>query len=113
MVLTVELPDHIAQLLGERAHLEREILETFLAEAYRSKKLSRKQVADVLGLAYWDMEDFLTKRHAKRPYTLADLEIDRLIAEESERRTDAVDRGDLRTTDGPAAMKKLRRSLLK
>lgn len=77
MQVTVEVPDHIANLLGKRADLEREVLEAFAAEAYRVEKLSRKQVGDLLGLDYWDTEDFLTRHDAKRPYTLADLQIDR------------------------------------
>jgi hypothetical protein len=77
MQITVQLPDDIAEMLGERAILERDMLEAFVAEAYRTEKLSRRQVSDLLGLDYWDTENFLTRHDAKRVYTLAELEVDR------------------------------------
>jgi hypothetical protein len=78
MQLTIEVPDHIAEGIGERAKLERDMLEAFAAEAYRTEKLSRRQVGDLLGLDYWDTEEFLSRHEAKRPYTLADLEVNRI-----------------------------------
>ena len=77
MQVTVELPDEIAQHLGEPADMSREFLEAFAAESYRTRKLSRHQLSQLLGLDYWQTNDFLTRHEAKRPYTLADLEIDR------------------------------------
>jgi hypothetical protein len=55
----------------------RQFLEAFAAESYRSHKLSRHQVGQLLGLDYWQTDECLTRQEAKRPYTLADLEIDR------------------------------------
>jgi putative addiction module component (TIGR02574 family) len=40
-------------------------------------------------------------------------EIEKAWAKESERRVDAVDRGELKAVDGPAALARLRRSLRK
>jgi predicted HTH domain antitoxin len=77
MEITVEMPDDIAKHLGETAKMPRRMLEAFAAEAYRTQKLSRHQISQLLGLDYWQTEDFLTQREAKRPYTLADLAIDR------------------------------------
>ena len=54
-----------------------QMLEAFAAEAYRLHRLSRHQLSRLLGLDYWQTEDFLTQYDAKRPCTLADLQIDR------------------------------------
>lgn len=75
--ITVQLPEDIAKQLGEAANMRRVVLEAFAAEAYRLQKISRHQVSQLLGLDYWQTEEFLTKHDAKRPYTLADAEIDR------------------------------------
>jgi hypothetical protein len=77
MEVTVELPDDIAKHLGEANKVPRQMLEAFAAEAYRAQKLSRYQLSQLLGLDYWQTEDFLTQHEARRPFTLADLETDR------------------------------------
>jgi len=77
MQITVQLPDEIAQHMGEFTDMPREFLEAFAAEGYRTHKLSRHQVRQLLGLDYWQTDEFLTRHEATRPFTLADLEIDR------------------------------------
>jgi len=77
MEVTVQLPDDIAKHLGEISTMPRQMLEAFAAEAYRTQRLSRRQLGQLLGFDYWQTEDFLTQHDAKRPFTLADLEIDR------------------------------------
>jgi hypothetical protein len=53
------------------------MLEAFAAEAYRTQKLSRHQLSQLLGLDYWETEQLLTQHEARRPFSLADLQIDR------------------------------------
>ena len=77
MQVTIQLPDDIAKHLGETVDMPRHLLEAVAAEAYRSQKLSRHQVGQMLGLDRWRTEEFLVAHNAQRPYTLADLEIDR------------------------------------
>jgi hypothetical protein len=77
MEVTVQVPDDIAEHLGDTANMPRQLLEALAAEAYRSQKLSRHQISKLLDLDYWQTEDFLTRYDAKRPYTLSDLEVDR------------------------------------
>ena len=77
MQVTVELPDAIAEHCGDPTGLPRQLMEAWAAEGYRVRTLSRRQVSQLLGLDYWETEEFLARHEAKRPYTLADLEIDR------------------------------------
>jgi len=77
MNVTVQVPDDVSQLLGDPASLPRQLLEALAAQAYRTQQLSRAQVGRLLGLDYWATEQFLSDHDARRPYTLADLELDR------------------------------------
>ncbi|HEX3797853.1 MAG TPA: UPF0175 family protein [Verrucomicrobiae bacterium] len=77
MEVTVELPDDIALTLGNVGEIPRKMLEAFAAEAYREQRLSRHQLSRLLGQDYWQTEEFLTRHEAKRPFTLADLQVDR------------------------------------
>jgi hypothetical protein len=77
MQVTIQLPDEIATQLGAAGEIPRQALEALAAEAYRTQKLSRNQVSRLLGLDYWETEEFFTHHEAKRPYTAADLYIDR------------------------------------
>jgi hypothetical protein len=77
MQVIVQLPDAFAEYLGDQADMARQLLEALAAESYRTHKLSRHQLSQLLGFDYWQTEDFLTRHEAKRPYTRADLEVDR------------------------------------
>jgi hypothetical protein len=77
MEVTIELPDDIARTLGNAKEMPRKVLEAFVAEAYREQRLSRRQLSQVLGYDYWQTEEFLTQHEARRPFTLADLQVDR------------------------------------
>jgi hypothetical protein len=77
MQVTVQLPDELAPALGDASEMPRKLLEAFAADGYRSGALSRGQVRRLLGLDYWQTDEFLTQHGALREYSLADLEIDR------------------------------------
>ena len=77
MTVTVQLPDTIAAQLGRAAELPRHLLEALAADCYRTRKLTRHQVSQLLELDYWQTDEFLTRHDAHRPYTAKDLEIDR------------------------------------
>ena len=76
--VTVELPDNIAKLLGEKESLPRSVLEAAAADGYRTEKLTRFQVGELLGLDRWQTEEFLTRHEAQRAFTLADYELERI-----------------------------------
>ncbi|HEY3914826.1 MAG TPA: UPF0175 family protein [Verrucomicrobiae bacterium] len=71
------IADDIARHLGQASEMPRQMLEAFVAEAYRAQQLSRRQLSQLLGFDYWQTEEFLTQHEAKRPFTMEDLQIDR------------------------------------
>ena len=77
MQVTVELPDEVAKSLGAEPDLSRRLLEAYAIEGYRTEKLTRHQVGQLLGLDGWKAEEFLTEHGATQPYSLADWELDR------------------------------------
>lgn len=74
--VTVELPDNIAKLFGEKETLPRSVLEAAAADGYRTEKLTHFQVGQLLGLDRWQTEEFLARHEAQRPFTLADYELE-------------------------------------
>jgi predicted HTH domain antitoxin len=78
MQITVEIPDDMAEQLKQNTgSISREMLEAFAVEGYRTEKLSRGQVSELLGLNFWETEDFLKQRGACLHYDLIDLDQDR------------------------------------
>jgi predicted HTH domain antitoxin len=78
MQVTIEIPDNIAALVGRNGRsIARELLEAFAVEGYRAERLSRGQVSELLGLSFWETEEFLRQRGAWLHYDLHDLERDR------------------------------------
>jgi len=78
MQVTIEIPDAVvARLKLNGKSMSRELLESFALEGYRAEKLSRGQVGGLLGLNYWETEDFLRQHGAFLHYDLGDLEQDR------------------------------------
>jgi hypothetical protein len=77
MEVIVEVPDDIARQLGEASQMPRQMLEAYAAETYRAQKISRAQLRRLLGLDYWQAEEFLNLHDARRSYTVEDLQTDR------------------------------------
>lgn len=77
MQVTVELPDHVARQWGETPDaVGRHVMEDAAIEGYRGGRLSHRQVGSMLGLDYWETEQFLKKRGVPLNYSAADLEAD-------------------------------------
>jgi predicted HTH domain antitoxin len=77
--LTIKLPEEIErQLEAAWEDLPRRALEALAVEGYRTGALTRGQVGTLLNLNFWETESFLKERAAFLPYTLEDLEQDRL-----------------------------------
>jgi hypothetical protein len=77
MQIAIELPDDIARQLGDVQSMSQRLTETLIVGAYLQGRLSHHQVEQVLQRDYWRTEELLQQYQAKRPYTLADLEMDR------------------------------------
>lgn len=77
MQLTMKLPDHVARQFGDTPDIVgRRVMEDAAIEEYRSGRLSHRQVGGMLGLDYWQTEDFLKDRGVPLNYSAADLEAD-------------------------------------
>ena len=77
MQVTVELPDQVARQWGDTPDaVGRHVLEDAAIEGYRAGRLSQRQVGAMLGLDYWQTEDFLRGRGVPLNYSAADLEAD-------------------------------------
>ncbi|MEI6395415.1 MAG: UPF0175 family protein [Verrucomicrobiota bacterium] len=78
VTVTVELPAAVARGYGAvPQQVGRHLLEQAAVEGYRSRELSRGQVAWMLHLDWEETEEFLAKRQCDRHYDLDDLEQDR------------------------------------
>lgn len=61
MIVTLELPDDIAQTLASHGDLSRRVLESLAGEGYRQESLTQLQVGKLLGLSRMETEDFLAQ----------------------------------------------------
>jgi predicted HTH domain antitoxin len=76
--VTVELPGDVARQYGALPEqVAKHLLEQAAVEGYRSRELSRGQVAQMLNLDWEETEEFLAQHHCNRHYDLEDLEQDR------------------------------------
>ena len=77
MQVTVEVPDQIVHQWGETPGVVgRQVMEGAAIEAYRSGRLSHRQVGEMLGMDYWQTETFLKEHGVPLNYSAADLEAD-------------------------------------
>ena len=67
MEITLEMPDEFAQWISDPATFGRTLTESFAADGYWNRRLSREQVAELLGLDPLQLEEFLAARCANRP----------------------------------------------
>jgi predicted HTH domain antitoxin len=77
MLISVEVPDEIAHILRlEGPQASRRHLEILALEGYRSGKLSRGQVSQLLGMGFDETEAFLKAHDADMGVTAEELEQD-------------------------------------
>jgi predicted HTH domain antitoxin len=76
--VTLSITDAVAaEFGGDPNAVGRQLLEAAALEGYRSERLSRGQVRELLGLSWHETEQFLADHECFRHYTLEDLEEDR------------------------------------
>jgi predicted HTH domain antitoxin len=77
MQVTVELPESFAHQWGDSPdEAGRRVLEDAALEGYREGRLTHRQVGALLGLDYWEVEQFFAARGVPLNYSPADLEAD-------------------------------------
>ena len=77
--VTVHLPDKLAERFGDSPEaVARRVLEIVAIEEYREGRLTHRQVGEMLGLDYWETENFFVARGVPLNYGLADVEADRV-----------------------------------
>jgi predicted HTH domain antitoxin len=78
VAVTVTIPSDIARQYGQDAEqMGRHLLEQAAVEGYRTREISRGQVARMLHLDWAETEEFLAQHDCDRHYDLEDLETDR------------------------------------
>jgi predicted HTH domain antitoxin len=83
MQVTIEIPDAIVQQIEELGgSTQRELLEAFVLEEYRKERLSRGRVSELLGLNFWETEEFLRNRGAYLHFGADDFERDTAVLNE-------------------------------
>jgi predicted HTH domain antitoxin len=76
--ITIELPDTIIKELETTSgEISRTILEAIALEGYRSERLSRSEVRQLLGFTWQETENFLAHHGLSYHYNLDDLNEDR------------------------------------
>ncbi|HXJ42612.1 MAG TPA: UPF0175 family protein [Bryobacteraceae bacterium] len=75
MVITLDLPDGVAQALASRGNrdLSLQALQALAIEGYREDLLTQKQVGELLGLSRIQTEDFLAAHLDLYDYDPAEL----------------------------------------
>ncbi len=88
MDVVVNMPDPVARQWGDTPQaIARHVIEDAVIERYRTGRLSHRQVGEVLGLDYWQTEDFLRERGVPLNYSVADLETDQATFDQLSRRS--------------------------
>ena len=83
MEVIVTLPESVARSLGETPEdISRRILEHTAIEGYRTGRLSHRQVGEMLGLDYWQTDQFFAEHQVTLNYSVADLEADRMTLDQ-------------------------------
>lgn len=78
VAVTVKIPADIARQYGpDPGQIARRLMEQAAVEGYRTREISRGQVAQMLGMDWAETEEFLAQHHCDRHYDLEDLEADR------------------------------------
>lgn len=74
---SMPLLDQLARRGGDTPDaIGRQLMEEAALEGYRGGRLTHRQVGEMLGLDYWQTEDFFKERGVPLNYSAADLEDD-------------------------------------
>jgi predicted HTH domain antitoxin len=77
MNLSLEVPDELAERLQlDEPEANPLVLESLALQAYRSGKLSRGRLSEILGLSFWDTEALIKERGCGQGQTWAEVQAD-------------------------------------
>ena len=77
MKWSIEVPDELVEHLHlDEASAARRGLESLYLEGYRSLKLSRGKLSELLGLSFWETEALIKERGYGQGQTWAEVEKD-------------------------------------
>jgi predicted HTH domain antitoxin len=77
MQVLVDIPDSLAgQLKGDK-DISRKVCEALAVEGYVLGTLTRGQVAELLGMTFYEAEEWFVRKGVRRNYGVEDLEEDR------------------------------------
>jgi predicted HTH domain antitoxin len=75
MQVMLEFPESVALSLHfDEGRASRRAMEMVALEGYRSGELSRGQIGEMLGIGYFETEQFLADHRAMIKYTVEELE---------------------------------------
>lgn len=60
----------------DRASAKKAMLESLAIENYRQRRMSRREIGELLGLDYYETEDFLHRHQLDFGMTAEDVEVD-------------------------------------
>jgi predicted HTH domain antitoxin len=73
----MSMPDPVSHQWADNLQaIDRRVIEDTVIDRYRVGQLSHRQVAEALGLDYWQTEILLKERGAALNYLITDLETD-------------------------------------
>jgi predicted HTH domain antitoxin len=77
MQIVVDIPDSLAGPWKGDKDVSRRVREALAVEGYVSGALTRGQVAELLGMTFYEAEAWFARKGIHRNYDLGDLEADR------------------------------------
>ena len=77
MRIVVDIPDSLARRLGGDEDVSRKVCEALAVEGYLSGALTRGQVAESLGMTFYEAEAWFVRKGLHRDYGVEELEEDR------------------------------------
>ena len=74
MIVTLELPDDIAQNLASYGDLSRRALEGFALQEFKAGRLSQAQLRRILGLTRYELDGFLKGNGVVMDYSVEEFD---------------------------------------
>ena len=77
MQVVIDLPEAMVRQFENGGDVSQQVREALAVDGYLSGRLARGQVAELLGMSFYEAEAWLFRKGLRRDYRLEDLEEDR------------------------------------